>query len=67
MTKEEFCKKHCYNGHDPSNCHMMKDLEELIASERANALYSLGQGLNRDESRHKLSCFCIECLRDHDL
>lgn len=30
MTKAEFCKKHCYNGHDPNNCHMMEDLDKVI-------------------------------------
>lgn len=29
MTAEEIAKKHCWNGHDPSQCDLLRDLKEF--------------------------------------
>ena len=34
MTIEELAKKHCYNGHDPAMCELLKDIRELLSAER---------------------------------
>lgn len=32
MTFEEFCKKWCYNGHDPNSCKRLTDLRIVFGS-----------------------------------
>jgi hypothetical protein len=32
MTPEEFCKKWCYNSHDPATCGKLRDLRVMMAA-----------------------------------